>query len=185
MKSFQLPAIQRPIAITPVSIPGMAGIIGISACPGMKDEACSLDLYEESLLNDLLTIRNWGAVAVVTVLDTLEIRTLRVIELPNAAVWLDLRWFHLPIDSSGVPGQDFEELWRTVGPQLCKLLREGKRIVLHCKEGIDRSGLVAARLLIELGMTPEKAIAAVQAAKPECLQHYAHKNYCYALSGDR
>jgi len=151
----------------------------------MKDETDYLDLYEERLINDLQTIRNWGAVAVVTLLDDLELRILGARDLPNTADWLDLLWFHLPIGNRGLPGPNFDELWQTVGPRLCQLLREGKRIVVHCKEGIGRSALIAARLLIELGIPAETAITLVRKARPESLRLYSQEKYCYSLSSDR
>ena len=173
----------RPLPIAAVSVPNMDGIIGISACPGYRDESGCLELYEERLLNDLTSIRNWGAVAVVTLLDNLEIRNLGVSDLPNTLDWLSLIWFHLPMHNKrAVPGVEFELLWDSERDILCQLLREGKRIVIHCKEGIGRSGLIAARLLIELGSPPELAINAVQQARSECLRHYSQEKYCIALA---
>jgi ADP-ribosyl-[dinitrogen reductase] hydrolase len=171
-----------PFPIATITIPGMDGLIGITSCPGLRDLNCSLDLYEESLLQDMTTIRNWGAGAVVTLLDSLEMRINGVSDLPNTAEWLNLHWFHLPVDNKGIPGRNFELLWDSVGPQLCQLLREGKRIVVHCKEGIGRSGVIAARLLIELGTPSEQAIKMVQKAKPESLRLYSQEKYCHSLS---
>jgi protein-tyrosine phosphatase len=185
MDSHNLSAAYRPLPITAITVPGLDGIIGITACPGMKDGPGCLDLYEESLLHDLTTIRNWGAVAVVTLLDDLELRILGVSDLSNTAEWLNLRWFHLPVDNKGVPGQNFEALWGSAGQQLCQLLRDGKRIIIHCKEGIGRSALIAARLLIELGITAEEAIRMVRKAKPESLQLYSQEKYCHSLSAAR
>ena len=184
MVSNSITAKQLPFPIATIMIPGMDGIIGVTSCPGMKDETACLDLYEEKLMNDLQTIRNWGAVAVVTLLDDLEIRILGASDLPNTADWLNLLWFHLPIGNRGLPGPNFEELWEVAGPRLCQLLREGKRIVVHCKEGIGRSALIAARLLIELGIPAEKAIKVVRKVKPESLQLYSQEKYCYSLSSD-
>lgn len=170
------------LPIATVTIPGMDGIIGITACPGMKDRPGHLDLYEENLLQDLTTIRNWGAVAVVTLLDELELRILGVSDLSNTADWLNLLWFHLPVDSKGIPGQNFELLWSSAGPQLRQLLSEGKKIIVHCKEGIGRSAIIAVRLLIELGTPVEQAIRMVQKVRPESLQLYSQEKYCHSLS---
>ncbi|WP_245286767.1 hypothetical protein [Bradyrhizobium sp. ARR65] len=42
------------------------------------------------------------------------------------------------------------------------MLRRGDDIVVHCKGGLGRAGMIAARLLVELGMTPEEAIKEVR-----------------------
>lgn len=173
-----------PLLIDPVSIPGVKGLIGISSCPGMKDESSCFDLYGECMIDDLLTIRNWGAVALVTLLDESEFNSLGVKDLPMKAVSLNLLWLHLPIRNLGIPDDKFDEQWTWAGPRLNLILREGQRIVIHCKEGIGRAGLVAVRLMIELGMAPAQAIKAVQKARPGSLQLYSHEKYCYSLAGE-
>lgn len=170
------------LPIATVTIPGMDGIIGITACPGMKNGSGCLDFYEDRLLHDLTTIRKWGAVAVVTLLDGLELRILGVSDLSNTAEWLNLLWFHLPVDNKGIPRENFELLWSSAGPQLRQLLREGKKIIIHCKEGIGRSAIIAVRLLIELGTPAEQAIRMVQKVRPESLQLYSQEKYCHSLS---
>jgi len=182
MVSNSLTVNQVPFPITAIKIPGTEGVIGITACPGLMNELSCLDLYEEKLLQDLTTIRNWGAVAVVTLLDSLEIRIHGVSDLPNTAEWLNLLWFHLPVDNKGIPGQNFELLWSSAGQQLRQLLREGKQIIIHCKEGIGRSAIIAVRLLIELGTPAEQAIKLVQKAKPESLRLYSQEKYCHSLA---
>jgi ADP-ribosyl-[dinitrogen reductase] hydrolase len=174
-----------PLLIDMVTIPGVKGLIGITSCPGMKDEFCCLDTYKESLNDDLLTIRNWGAIALVTLLDGSELNTLGVKELSNKAVSHNLAWIHLPIRNLSIPDEKFDEQWASAGPRLNQWLREGHRIVIHCKEGVGRAGIVAVRLMIELGMLPGQAIKAVQMARPGSLQLYSHEKYCYSLAFDQ
>lgn len=170
-----------PLLIDPVTVPGHKGVIGITSCPGMKDQASCFDLYGESLVDDLLTIRNWGAAALVTLIDDLEFKILGVREFPATVASLNLPWFHLPIRNLGIPDESFDRQWQGAGPLLCKLLREGERVVVHCKEGIGRAGIIAARLLIEMGTPAEKAISLVQRARPGSLQLYSHERYCLSF----
>jgi len=44
-------------------------------------------------------------------------------------------------------------------------LAEGKNVVIHCRQGIGRSGLVAACLLISKGLSPGAAVDQVSAAR--------------------
>lgn len=44
-------------------------------------------------------------------------------------------------------------------------LASGSNVVLHCRQGIGRTGLVAACLLIAKGMDPETAVARLSAAR--------------------
>jgi protein-tyrosine phosphatase len=45
--------------------------------------------------------------------------------------------------------------------KLAKLLAEGKSIAIHCRQGIGRSALIAASLLVLTGISPEAAFLRV------------------------
>jgi ADP-ribosyl-[dinitrogen reductase] hydrolase len=45
------------------------------------------------------------------------------------------------------------------------MLCDASNIVVHCRGGIGRAGMVAARLLVELGDAPDVATAKVRAAR--------------------
>jgi protein-tyrosine phosphatase len=44
-------------------------------------------------------------------------------------------------------------------------LSTGKNVLIHCRQGIGRSGLMAACLLVKKGMSPGAAVASVSAAR--------------------
>jgi hypothetical protein len=44
-------------------------------------------------------------------------------------------------------------------------LLSGKNVLVHCRQGLGRSGLVAACLLVKTGMSPGAAVEAVSAAR--------------------
>jgi ADP-ribosyl-[dinitrogen reductase] hydrolase len=170
-----------PLMINSVTVPDFPGVIGISSCPGMKVFS-TLDLYEDRIDNDLQSIRNWGASTIVSLLEISELAMLGITDLPDKAHSMNLLWLHLPIRNMGLPDETFEESWRWAGPKLLKLLKEGQRILVHCKEGIGRSGIVAARLLIESGVDPGRAMKTVRKARPGSLVLNAHEDYCHSLA---
>jgi ADP-ribosyl-[dinitrogen reductase] hydrolase len=49
-------------------------------------------------------------------------------------------------------------------------MEDGGRIVLHCRGGLERTGTIAARLLVEFGLDSRAAIAAVRQARPGAIQ---------------
>lgn len=171
-----------PQLIDNVRIPGVEGVIGITSCPGMREEYV-FDLYSESLVDDLQALRAWGAVVVVTLLEETELQSLGVRDLGKNIVALNMIWLHLPVRNMGLPDERFEEKWRVVAPCLCSLLQEGKRLVIHCREGIGRAGLVTVRLLLELGLSVDEAIRIVRKARPGSLHLYSHEQYCRSLAG--
>ena len=55
-----------------------------------------------------------------------------------------------------------------------------RRSSFHCKGGLGRAGMVAARLLVESGYTPEDAIERVRAARPGAIETQAQERYVLA-----
>lgn len=63
------------------------------------------------------------------------------------------------LDDSGMPMQDHERISAVgSGRQVARLHHAGARILVTCSEGRNRSGLVVALALCNLGLTPETAI---------------------------
>ena len=50
-------------------------------------------------------------------------------------------------------------------------------MVIHYRGGLGRTGTVAARLLVEFGMGPEEAIAAVRKARPGAIENAEQEDY--------
>lgn len=170
-----------PLKIDTVSVPSLPGLIGISACPGMK-EFSTLDLYDDRIENDLQCISNWGATVIVTVLDIHEIAQLGVTALPSRIVARNITWLHLPMNNNLLPEDEFEKKWQAARVKLLAFLQQGERILIHCKEGVGRSALVAVRLLIETGIDADSAISAVRKARPGSLMLYSQEKYCRSFS---
>ena len=90
-------------------------------------------------------------------------------------------YLRLPIPDFGVPGPEWETQWQVASPQLLERLRAGESILLHCKGGLGRTGMIAARLLVELGSSPEESIAAVRLARPGTIESREQEAYVRAI----
>lgn len=153
-----------------VQAPG-GGRIGLVHCPGTHAAGLVPSGAAVALDADLDVLARWGARALVTLLQPYELTLLGVDDLGERARAQGLAWWHLPVTDGTAPGAAFERAWRDeVGPALHARLDAGGRVVVHCRAGIGRSGSVAARLLIERGVTPEKAIVAVRRARPGAIE---------------
>jgi ADP-ribosyl-[dinitrogen reductase] hydrolase len=51
-----------------------------------------------------------------------------------------------------------------------RFLRRKLNVLVHCRGGLGRAGTIAARLLVELGMEPTKAIASVRGVRPGAIE---------------
>lgn len=165
-------SIVSPLRIDAVGV-NSCGLIGMTICPGKDENVGSRypsGQWKRDLDLDLQVILDWGAQALVTLIEDLEFKLLSVPEFPKKARSLGITWFHLPIVDVSVPDSSFEEKWETVGEELRRMLRNRQKIVIHCRGGLGRTGLIAARLLVEFGMEPGEAIRRVRAARPGAIQ---------------
>lgn len=158
-----------PIRIATLSVG--EGRIGISFCPGKQGASLDGLGWRRDLAADLDAIRNWGAAALVSLIEDHEMRDLNVASLGLEAERCGMEWHHLPIRDVTAPDELFEQRWRHAGARLRALLTEGKGVFVHCRGGLGRAGTVAARLLIEMGeFDATGAIAQVRSARPGAIE---------------
>lgn len=160
----------HPFDLLPLKAP--AGGMILTPCPGTKD------VDTDSALEQLKAA---GASAVITLMQSAEMTSNAVTDLPALCVKHGLQWFHLPIEDDHAPGLDFEAAWQAQGAAVHQLLDAGKRVAVHCKGGSGRTGLMAAQILVERGSSKEEAVAAVKALRPKALSLAVHQDYLARL----
>ena len=65
-----------------------------------------------------------------------------------------------------VPDERFARLWPELSEELRRRLDAGEKILLHCRGGRGRPGLVACCLAVECGAAPADALRRVRKARP-------------------
>jgi ADP-ribosyl-[dinitrogen reductase] hydrolase len=158
----------------PLEVHGVAtgaGRLGMCMCPGKRQPHAATGPWDRDLLLDMDAIAAFGAAMLITLMESHELENaVPVTALAAAAEARGMGWLHLPIVDFGAPDESFEQAWRTHGPAVRGALRAGKNVVVHCRGGRGRSGLLAARILVELGEDPQAAIAAVRASNPLAIE---------------
>jgi ADP-ribosyl-[dinitrogen reductase] hydrolase len=154
----------------------------VTFCPGKHDPHAMSGGWDRDLDADLDAIRDWGAAAVVTLVEPKELTLLRVERLGEEVVRRNMHWFHLPIVDVSIPDRRFEQEWEVAGEKLRSILRNGSDVVVHCRGGLGRAGTIASRLLIELGMAPKTAIERVREVRPGAIETRAQEEYVLAIA---
>lgn len=176
-----------PLRIDAVPAGQNGGLIGMTFCPGKK-QAVALDgPWDRDLDTDIQALKAFDCTALVTLMEAWELEDVEVPAplLENKLEQAGIEWYLLPIRDSGVPDVRFESKWAYAGLCLRKHLRAGCHIVVHCKGGLGRTGVIAARLLIEFGVSPDEAINAVRQARPGTIENANQKAFvqiCRAVS---
>jgi ADP-ribosyl-[dinitrogen reductase] hydrolase len=156
------------------------GQIAIAGCPGRSTQPQLPSAADRLLQRDVATLARWGASAVVTLLDSLEMARLRLQPLPAMLTAQRIAWHHLPLDPRQAPNPSFEQSWGELSARLAIVVRDGGRVAVHCRDGRARAGMVAALLLVELGCAPQDAINRVRAARPGALDLIQQEGYVRA-----
>ena len=165
----------HPIRIACVQASPDQGRIGITFCPGKQDLKAATGVWKRDLDSDLDELEKWGARLVLTLVEPDEPRYLNVPNLGDAIQLRGIEWLHLPIKDFGTPSEAFEKDRCRYGAEIRRALREGADIVVHCKGGQGRAGMIAARLLVELGTDPEAAIRSVRTVRPGAIETRAQE----------
>ena len=167
----------NPIRISAVRPGDGSGRIGITLCPGKKDLHAQNGPANRDLGIDLDEIQRWGATAVISLITDEEIEYLQVRGLREAVEERHMEWWHLPIPDVNPPGIDFERGWSIAGEAIRDRLRMGFDVLVHCKGGLGRAGTVTARLLVELGESPESAVHRVRKARKNAIETRGQKRH--------
>jgi ADP-ribosyl-[dinitrogen reductase] hydrolase len=152
----------HPLMIAEVQPFAGSGRIGITLCPGKVQPDAITGSWSRDLALDLAVIADWNAAAVLTLVEQHELATLKVPGLGAEVRARHMDWFHLPIMDTQTPSARFEAEWASAGESLRARLRDGFNVLVHCMGGLGRAGTMGARLMVELGVAPDKAVAMVR-----------------------
>ncbi len=169
----------NPLRIDAVAAPG-GGEIGMALFPGKCDPYAAFGPWDRDLQADLAAIRQWGATVVLTLVEEFEFALLGRPQFGVEVARL-FRWIWLPIADGQVPDAGFEARWPEAAAELHGRLSAGERVLIHCRAGLGRTGTIAARLLVERGLTPLEALLAVRGARPGTVETLAQERYVLTL----
>ncbi len=111
-------------------------------------------------------IRAWndaGIDAVVSLLTTAEEWELGLQQEREISKRKGMPFYAFPISDRQTP--DSVVIFRRLTQQISQLLKNGRTVAIHCRQGVGRSALLAAALLIEAGVSPDEALRRIERAR--------------------
>jgi Polymorphic toxin system, DSP-PTPase phosphatase len=92
------------------------------------------------------------------------------------------RWHHLPLPDFSAPTPDMLARWSEVSALALQALKGGGRVLVHCKGGCGRSGMVVLRLMIEAGEGRETALQRLRSVRPCAVETQAQMQWALAAT---
>lgn len=133
-----------------------AGWLGICPMPGKTG----------NYPGDLQALIAWAPDLVLTLAGDAELAAGGAAHLARDLSAEGIAWRHMPITDFGVPSESEGALWPMLAEEVQGWLERGGRVVVHCRGGCGRSGMIALRLMVEAGEAPEAALARLRVARP-------------------
>ena len=153
------------------------GQICLTMAPGKKDKEAEF-LWNRNLQTDLKRLRNhYGVERLTCLLEDEELCELGILSLLTAVEAFGMTTEHLPIPDDGLPDSiaEFADLVK----RLVNAVSAGETILIHCKGGRGRTGMLAAACLVQLNYSPEDAIATVQRVRSGALSTARQQDFVY------
>jgi len=147
-----------------LDVPG-GGRLLLSAFPGSPDHLQALVDAGAALLLGLTAHEEMAALG------------LPAATLAERCARLGMAWHHIPIPDMGVAEAAARRDWPRLGPRIHGLLDADRAVALHCRMGLGRTGTLAAIVLVERGLGPAQAIAAVRRARPGSIETAAQERW--------
>ncbi len=110
---------------------------------------------------DVAALQDWRADLVLSLVEPAEFEALSP-DLNGALAAEGIAQRCFPIADYGVPMGG----WGDLSADLHAALANGARIVVHCRGGCGRTGMIALRLMVELGEAPKAALARLRLVRP-------------------
>lgn len=118
---------------------------------------------EDWLDDEIKSWRAAGVDVVVSLLESPEAADLGLERERDICQANGMTFYSFPIIDRDVPVSDDAAV--DLFGKLDKELATGRSVLIHCRQGVGRAGLVAAALLVESNLNPKEAVERVSAAR--------------------
>jgi protein-tyrosine phosphatase len=115
------------------------------------------------LEDEIRSLKMSGVDAVVSLLEREEITELDVAEEKSLCEANGLKYLSFPIGDRNIPPSERAAL--DFARTLANLLRDGRSVVIHCRQGVGRSALIAACVLVLNGVSADEAFEKIERAR--------------------
>ena len=117
----------------------------------------------EGLEDEIISLKSFGVKAIVSLLEPGEIIELELDMEPVFCERNEIIFLNFPIADRQVPAS-FEETL-TLVKKLSDFIDAGKKVAIHCRQGVGRSSLIAACVLVFQGASSKNVFERIAKAR--------------------
>lgn len=130
------------------------GTLAIAPMPGRSGE------YR----GDRGRLLRWGPALVITMTQQSELAQGGADRLGRDLAQAGVGWLHCPVPDFGVPDGNWS--WSATSGAALGALADGGRVLVHCRGGCGRSGMLCLALMIAAGEGSEAALTRLRHVRP-------------------
>ena len=108
-------------------------------------------------------IAQFGIRCLVSLLEPHEIKELGLSSAPALCAANGIAFVHFPLKDRGVPSASMKTI--ELVEEVYQTILRGENVVIHCRAGIGRTGLLAASVLVRHGHSPQEAFRMISKAR--------------------
>lgn len=140
---------------------------------------CQMPGLTGTLEADLRRVAAFAPQLVLTLVEANELTQLGVPALITDMQALGMQVHHRPIPDFGTPPCDpsWDEAWQQSRAHVSELLATGGRVLIHCRGGCGRTGMIALRLMIDAGESPDAALTRLRETRPCAIETDAQMHW--------
>jgi protein-tyrosine phosphatase len=155
----------------------------MSMAPGKHDQDGEV-LWQRDLQADLDRLRTqYGIDRLVCLLEVDELEQLNIPDLLGQTRAHGIAAEHFPVPDDGLP--DSMESFTALVDRVTAAVKSGETVLIHCKGGQGRTGMLTAAILVELGATSENAIALVRQSRTGALSTEIKRSYVHRFAAQK
>lgn len=160
------------------------GRLGLTFAPGKKGRGSLYGVaYDRDLHADLMRLKEaYQTKVLVSLMEPFEYELLGIGDLFERAEGFGIEVLAFPIRDVSTPraeqDQELGDLIKCINDRLAR----GQTVVVHCRGGVGRSGLVASAVLVTHGHEPAAAIDIVRSARPGAVETPQQEQYVHGFA---
>jgi len=153
----------------------LPGRLGLTIAPGKQNLGMQFR-WDRSLAEDLDRLRHhYHTDILISLIEKPEFAELKIEDLFAEVEQRGMRSRWFPIPDFGTPAS--LAALSTLVEKILFEVAQGETVVVHCKAGLGRSGLVVAACLVALGYSAREALAIVRRSRPGTVETPAQEAF--------